>query len=195
MHRNGFWRQSHRTGAASAVARDRAACGDPPPRLPVAKRAKRRSPARRSTTSSPPIRTFSRAWRARRSSGATAHAWRPTTAQAPNRSKPGSQHPDIEDMLQQHYPAGAEALAASCKRRSGTSAERGVLRQDVWRLPRGRCGASISSRSCGCRRRPSSRLLVTGVNGVDAKLAAVSAELDELPSSFDPYLIACRGNL
>lgn len=101
-------------------------------------------------------------------------------------------HPDIEDMLQQPYPAGAEALpplanfdpgrarnAAFFDKMYGDCRNGGVagnLKPIVW-LPK----------------KARQRFLVTGVNGVNAKLAAVSAELDELPSTFDPFLAPAVG--
>jgi hypothetical protein len=102
------------------------------------------------------------------------------------------ERPDIEDMLQQHYPAGAEPLpppanfdpgrarnSAFFDKMYGDCRNGGVvphLRPVVW-LPK----------------KAKQRLLVTGINGVDTKLAAISAELDELPSTFDPYLVPAGG--
>jgi hypothetical protein len=102
------------------------------------------------------------------------------------------ERPDIEDMLQQHYPTGAEPLppptnfdpgrarnSAFFDKMYGDCRKGGVvphLRPVVWLPKKGK-----------------QRLLVTGANGVDAKLAAVSAELDELPSTFDPFLVPAAG--
>ncbi len=101
-------------------------------------------------------------------------------------------NPDLKDMFYARYPAGASAQAPAVDSDPGrvrhepffqkmygdcrTGAVQAKLVDIVW-LPR-KWGKSLR---------------VSSVNGVAARLAAVSRELDDLPARFDPFLKPAAG--
>ena len=100
--------------------------------------------------------------------------------------------PDLEDMFYAPYPLGAQHSAAGLQQRPGPRAFPTAVRQDVRRLHQGRGGAQPG----GVVWLPSKggqRLEVTRINGMAAKLQAVSDELDRLPERFTKYLKPSAG--
>jgi hypothetical protein len=105
-------------------------------------------------------------------------------------------NPDIEDMLQIPYPAGAPAAApeknadpgrarnqtffdkmyGDCRKGSGPAGVQPKLKTISW-LPK----------------KIGQRLEFSSVNGAASALEAVSKELDELPADFDKYLYPAAG--
>ncbi len=100
--------------------------------------------------------------------------------------------PDIEDMFLQPYPPGqltAPPAAGSDPGRARNAAFFNKMYGDC----RSDSVASKLADVIWLPNKKSQRLKVTTVNGVDKKLSAVSAELDQLPASFDTYLAPSQG--
>jgi hypothetical protein len=100
--------------------------------------------------------------------------------------------PDIEDMLQQPYPAGAAASPPPVNFDPGRARNAAFFDKMYGNCRNGGVAKHLKPITW-LPKKAKQPLLVTGINGVDAKLAAVSAELDELPASFDPYLAPAAG--
>ena len=95
--------------------------------------------------------------------------------------------PDIEDMFRQTYPAGTPAAAPAPDFDPGRARNKAFFDKMYGDCRKGEIEAKLKD-VAWLPKKSRQRLKVTSVNGVDAKLAAISAELDELPNSFDAYL-------
>jgi D-alanyl-D-alanine carboxypeptidase len=101
-------------------------------------------------------------------------------------------NPDVEDMFAQRYPPG------DLKSPPPPDSDPGRARNAAFfDKMYGDCRAGgVASKLADVVWLPNKkgqRLKITTVNGVDKKLSAVSAELDQLPASFDVYLLPSQG--
>src|SRR5262249_7688465 len=87
-------------------------------------------------------------------------------------------HPDIEDMLQQPYPGAAEASRPPANFDPGRARNAAFFDKMYGDCRNGAVAKNLKP-VIWLPKKAKQRLLVTSINGVDAKLAAVSAELDE----------------
>ena len=99
---------------------------------------------------------------------------------------------DIEDMFAQPYPAGDVGVPPAKDSDPGRARNAAFFDKMY-----GDCRADgVKSKLTAVawlRGKNSQQVSVTTINGVDKKLAAVSAELDQLPASFDRYLSPSEG--
>jgi hypothetical protein len=102
------------------------------------------------------------------------------------------ERPDIKDMLRQAYPAGTEPTPPPAKFDPGRARNAAFFDKMYGDCRKGGVANQLKP-VAWLPKKTKQRLLVTGVNGIDRKLAAVSAELDELPATFDPYLVPAAG--
>lgn len=100
--------------------------------------------------------------------------------------------PDIEDMFEPPYAAGEHKSAPRPMSDPGRARN-----QDFFAKVYGDCRKGEVERRLAdvvwLGRKKGGRLKVTSVNGVAARLAAVSAELDALPQRFDKFLLKPAG--
>jgi hypothetical protein len=99
---------------------------------------------------------------------------------------------DIEDMFAQPYPLG-DVTAPPAKDSDPGRARNAAFFDKMY----GECrSGGVTGKLVDVTWLPSKNgqiLKVTSVNGVDKKLSAISAELDQLPASFDKYLVPSEG--
>lgn len=100
--------------------------------------------------------------------------------------------PDLEDMLAQPYPAGAAATAPALNADPGRARNAAFFDRMYGDCRKGEVARHLTD-VVWLPRKSGQRLKVTRINGVDRKLAAVSAELDLLPARFDGYLVPSAG--
>jgi len=99
---------------------------------------------------------------------------------------------DIEDMLAQPYPAGADASAPARNSDPGRGRNLDFFVKMYGDCRKGEVVQHLTEIVWLPKKAPQ-RLLVTKVNGVDQKLAAVSAELEKLPGTLDIYFVPAAG--
>lgn len=100
--------------------------------------------------------------------------------------------PDLEDMLAQPYPAGAAATAPALNADPGRARNAAFFNRMYGDCRKGEVARHLTD-VVWLPRKSGQRLQITRINGVDRKLAAVSAELDLLPARFDGYLVPSAG--
>ena len=100
--------------------------------------------------------------------------------------------PDLEDMFEMPYPAGAPALAPALNQDPGRARNAAFFDKMY-----GDCRAGDVTKSLveivWLPKKSGQRLQVTSINGVARKLEAISRILDQLPSRFDRYLAPAAG--
>jgi hypothetical protein len=100
--------------------------------------------------------------------------------------------PDIGDMFRWPYPNGRPATAPAFRQDPGR-----IRYQPLFDRMYGDCAKGGTERHLvdvvWLPRKSGQRLKVSRVNGVARRLEAVSRELDELPRSFDRYLVPAAG--
>ncbi|WP_439542292.1 M15 family metallopeptidase [Hyphomicrobium sp.] len=101
-------------------------------------------------------------------------------------------HPDIEDMLRLAYPAGAGPLVPEPESDPGRARNTAFFDKMYGDCRKGEVAGSLDTITWLPKKAPQ-KLQVTRINGVAARLAAVSRALDALPASFDKYLIPSAG--
>jgi D-alanyl-D-alanine carboxypeptidase len=99
---------------------------------------------------------------------------------------------DIEDMFAEPYPAG-DGAAPPAKDSDPGRARNAAFFDKMYGDCRAGAVTPKLTRIVWLPGKKGQQLSVTTVNGVDKKLAAVSAELDKLPASFDRYLVPSEG--
>jgi hypothetical protein len=101
-------------------------------------------------------------------------------------------NPDIEDMFVQSYPLG-DLISPPVKDSDPGRARNAAFFDKMY----GDCQTGGVSANLAdvvwLPRKKGQNLKVTTVNGVDKRLAAISAELDQLPAKFDTYLVPSEG--
>jgi hypothetical protein len=100
--------------------------------------------------------------------------------------------PDVEDMLRLPYPYGADSLVPSPDSDPGRARNAPFFDKMYGDCRKG----DVQSKLRAVAWLPSKthqKLEVTTVNGVAARLEAVSRELDALPAEFDKYLVPAAG--
>jgi hypothetical protein len=100
--------------------------------------------------------------------------------------------PDIEDMLAVPYPAGGSATAPEKNFDPGRARNLAFFNKMYGDCQKDEVAKNLTEIVWMPKKAPQ-RLMITKVNGVDEKLAAVSAELDLLPGEFDVFLIPAAG--
>lgn len=101
-------------------------------------------------------------------------------------------HPDIADMLAVPYPAGAEATAPAANIDPGRARNTAFFDKVYGNCRVGEVEKNLES-VAWLPKRTKQRLPFNKVNGAARALAAVSAELDALPASFDVFLFPSAG--
>ncbi len=100
--------------------------------------------------------------------------------------------PDLEDMFRFPYPLGADSYAEP-----GFNVDPGRIRNEAFfRRIYGDSKQQVKRQLIAVRWMPESggrKVYVTQINGIDKKLAAVSAELDKLPAKLKKYLLKTSG--
>jgi D-alanyl-D-alanine carboxypeptidase len=100
--------------------------------------------------------------------------------------------PDIEDMLALPYPAGGAATPPEKNFDPGRTRNLAFFNKMYGDCQKDEVAKNLTEIVWMPKKAPQ-RLMITKVNGVDEKLAAVSAELDLLPGEFDVFLIPSAG--
>ena len=100
--------------------------------------------------------------------------------------------PDIEDMLAVPYPAGADASPPVKDVDPGRARSKAFFDKVYGDCRRGEVEAKLV-RVPWLPKRSKQRLPFNRENGAAAALAAVSRELDELPDTFDVFLVPSAG--
>lgn len=101
--------------------------------------------------------------------------------------------PDLEDMFKFPYPVGADSYAEPA-----FNVDPGRIRnEEFFRCIYGDSKQEVKRQLVAVKWMPESggkKVYVTGINGIDKKLAAVSAELDKLPTELKKkYLLKTSG--
>jgi hypothetical protein len=102
------------------------------------------------------------------------------------------ERPDIEDMFLLSYPAGAGPLVPEPESDPGRARNMALFDKMYGDCRKGEVARSLDTIVWLPNKAPQ-KLQVTRINGVAARLAAVSRALDALPDSFDKYLIPSAG--
>ena len=102
------------------------------------------------------------------------------------------EQPDVEDMLAQRYPAGSDAQPPGGDVDPGRARNKAFFDKMYGDCQAGEAAANLAP-VAWLARRGGKPLRVTRINGVAEKVAAISAELDKLPRSFDRYLVPAAG--
>lgn len=102
------------------------------------------------------------------------------------------ERPDIEDMLRLSYPSGAGVLVPEADSDPGRARNMAFFDKMYGDCRKGEVARSLDTIVWLPKKAPQT-LQVTRINGVAARLAAVSRALDALPASFDKYLIPSAG--
>ncbi|MCC7252094.1 M15 family metallopeptidase [Hyphomicrobium sp.] len=100
--------------------------------------------------------------------------------------------PDIEDMLRLSYPAGADDVPPPPEYDPGRARNAAFFDKMYGDCRKGEVKPRLTTVTW-LPRKTRQRLEVTTVNGVAARLAAVSQELDRLPPEFDKFLLPAGG--
>lgn len=100
--------------------------------------------------------------------------------------------PDIADMFAVPYPAGAEAAPPAVDVDPGRARNRAFFDKVYGDCLKGEVEKNLV-RIAWLPRRGKQRLPFNRANGAAEALAAVSRDLDELPSSFDVFLVPSAG--
>jgi hypothetical protein len=100
--------------------------------------------------------------------------------------------PDIEDMLALPYPAGGAATPPEKNFDPGRARNLAFFNKMYGDCLKDEVAKNLTEIVWMPKKAPQ-RLMVTKVNDVDEKLAAVSAELDLLPGEFDVFVIPSAG--
>lgn len=100
--------------------------------------------------------------------------------------------PDIEDMFRLPYPAGAPATAPPRDFDPGRARNAAFFAAVYGDCTKGGVAKNLVE-VVWLPKKSGATLKVSRINGVADKLRAVSAELDELPSRFDSYLVPAAG--
>ena len=100
--------------------------------------------------------------------------------------------PDIEDMLAQSYPADAEPAPVRENFDPGRARNTAFFDHMYGSCRKGETARHLVAVPW-LPSRGGTRLMVTRVNGVAGRVAAISAELDKLPRSFDRFLVPAAG--
>jgi len=104
--------------------------------------------------------------------------------------------PDIEDMLQIPYPAGAAAAAPEKNADPGRARNQAFFDKMYGDCRKGTGPAGVVPKLktiSWLPKKAGQRLEFSSVNGAAAALEAVSEELDALPAAFDKYLYPTAG--
>ncbi|MDX2156832.1 MAG: M15 family metallopeptidase [Hyphomicrobiaceae bacterium] len=99
---------------------------------------------------------------------------------------------DIKDMFHWHYPAGAPIAAPGAAEDPGRPRHAPLFEKMYGDCRKGETQKSLVE-VVWLPRKFGQRLQATAANGVAGRLRAVSAELDELPASFDRFLYPAAG--
>jgi hypothetical protein len=99
--------------------------------------------------------------------------------------------PDIEDIFAIPYPTG-EAVAPARDMDPGRARPAALFDKMYGDCRKGEVEQNLVTIPWLPNKR-GGRLRVTRVNGVDRRLAAISAELDALPAAFDKFLVPAAG--
>jgi hypothetical protein len=100
--------------------------------------------------------------------------------------------PDIKDMFRWPYPTGAEATPPAFQVDPGRIRHQALFDKMYGDCTKGQTTAKLVE-VVWLPKKSGQKLLVTQVNGVAEKLAAVSKVLDELPARFDSFLFPSAG--
>jgi hypothetical protein len=99
---------------------------------------------------------------------------------------------DIEDMFVQPYPMGDLFTPPAKDNDPGRARNAAFFDKMYGDCQTGGVAAKLAD-VVWLPRKKNQHLKVTTVNGVDKKMAAISAELDQLPAKFDTYLVPSEG--
>lgn len=102
------------------------------------------------------------------------------------------ENPDIKDMFYARYPAGAPAAAPAINSDPGRVRYEPLFHKMYGDCRKGEVQAKLVD-VVWLPRKWGKTLRVASINGVAARLAAVSRELDELPARFDAFLKPAAG--
>ena len=102
------------------------------------------------------------------------------------------EHPDVEDMLVPPYPAGATATPPAHNFDPGRARNASFFDKIYGDCRKGDVEKNLVAVDW-LPKRTKQRLPFSRVNGAARALAAVSAELDALPASFDVFLVPSAG--
>lgn len=100
--------------------------------------------------------------------------------------------PDLKDMFHWPYPAGVAATPPAFEFDPGRARNQAFFDKMYGNCAKGEVERSLVE-IAWLPKKTRQRLKVTRINGVAARLEAVSAALDELPNSFDQYLYPAAG--
>lgn len=100
--------------------------------------------------------------------------------------------PDIEDTLSLDYPAGAGPLEPARDRDPGRARNSAFFDEMYGNCRKGEVTPHLET-IVWLSSKAGQRLQVTAVNGVAARLNAISRELDALPQRFDKFLVPSAG--
>jgi hypothetical protein len=100
--------------------------------------------------------------------------------------------PDIKDMLSLPYPAGGAGLAPQRNADPGRARPAQFFDRMYGDCRKGEVEKHLVE-IIWLPKKAGQRLKATAINGVAAKLDAISRELDDLPSRFDSYLAPAAG--
>jgi len=100
--------------------------------------------------------------------------------------------PDPEDMLRFPYPAGAEAHVPARDSDPGRARTAAFFDKMYGDCRKGEVTRSLET-VVWLPKKAGQTLKVTRINGVSARLAAVSRALDALPATFDKFLVPSAG--
>ena len=101
-------------------------------------------------------------------------------------------NPDLKDMFYARYPAGVRAQAPATDSDPGRVRHEPFFHKMYGDCRKGEVQAKLVD-VVWLPRKWGKTLRVSRVNGVAARLAAVSRELDDLPARFDPFLKPAAG--
>jgi hypothetical protein len=100
--------------------------------------------------------------------------------------------PDIEDMFRLPYTTGDPTGVPAKNFDPGRARNAAFFEKMYGDCRKGETAGKLAD-VVWLPKKKGQRLRITSVNGIAAKLTAVSRELDELPASFDKYLIPSEG--
>jgi hypothetical protein len=100
--------------------------------------------------------------------------------------------PDLKDMFYARYPAGVRAQAPATDSDPGRVRHEPFFHKMYGDCRKGEVQAKLVD-VVWLPRKWGKTLRVSSINGVAARLAAVSRELDDLPARFDPFLKPAAG--
>jgi hypothetical protein len=100
--------------------------------------------------------------------------------------------PDIEDMLAIPYPAGDAQAPPAKDIDPGRGRNLPFFDKMYGDCRKGEVGKNLAE-VMWLPKKARQKLMISKINGVDRKLAQISAELDELPARFDTFLFPAAG--